>query len=297
MKISEIKGVGKATLVGIAADLKEDKTKGGDPFTSLSLEDKQVRIPVKIWNTNLLQLEKAVGEISGKVIEISGEVREYNGSLSMSVRKDGDGELAIAIRDDIKVSEFIYVSEHEPEIIYKNLVGLQSLFTDEELKSVYLQILADKQKELVVYPFGQIYHKERGGCAEHLFRVINLAYNQVNNTPVINGVRAELNQNVLILSALGSILSAFKLFKVDENGKILEKNEFFSKVGRKILPLSEFCKYTGTSDSENIMKCKHCIACLYDDELTPEIPEAYVLKTVVESELRTYVMFETGLGL
>ena len=82
-KISEIKGVGKATLVGIAADLKEDKTKGGDPFTSLSLEDKQLSIPVKIWNTNLLQLEKAVGEISGKVIEISGEVREYNGSLSL----------------------------------------------------------------------------------------------------------------------------------------------------------------------------------------------------------------------
>ena len=84
MKISEIKGVGKATLVGIAADLKEDKTKGGDPFTSLSLEDKQLSIPVKIWNTNLLQFEKAVGEISGKVIEISGEVREYNGSLYVS---------------------------------------------------------------------------------------------------------------------------------------------------------------------------------------------------------------------
>lgn len=294
MRISELKEERKGvTLVAIIDSLKEEITKTGETFVSAVLQDKSESLPVKFWSTSLQNINSSIGGRSlkgGDIVEIIGDVRNYNERLSVNVSSK-NGDVPIRLRDDLQVDDYLYCSSFPPKKLVATVASISSEFKDEELKSLFISIFEKVKDRLLFYPFGTVYHKEKGGAVNHLFEVISRI--KKIKLPVINGVQIAVDTDILYVAALASILPTFSKFDVDEiTGKILEKKEMNCLLFSKNGALIEFCRFA-PDNNEKLLAIKHCLMVLSDEDISPCIIEAKLLRSIVSEELNTYKDCET----
>ena len=296
MRISEIVGVCKnASIVSLITEMKEETTKTGDTYVSANLADKSESLPVKFWGCSFATLKKSAGQEvePGMIVEVSGDIKEYNGKLSLNLNQK-DGEVAIRIRNDLDVNDFVYSQPLPIDKLIRTIGKYSETMVNATLKELYISIFSSIQEPLHYYPFGVKYHKEKGGAAYHLYNVICRIKEAVKRVPTVMGQTFSYNEELLVTAALASLLSSFKKFHVDPvSGKITEKEEKYCLLCRKNLTLIELCKYTKDDDSDLVLALKHCVMCLYDEELSPATPEARLLTSIISEELNTYLTTET----
>lgn len=186
---------GNQHIVGFVSDIKEGTTSSGESFISLKIYDKEDKIEVKIWQTDLSEM-KAREVDNGAFVVARGTGQTYKGNMQFVVDKT-DKPLIRKVKDgEFNIADYMPTAPIDYEEIKTYLYnGIQQI-KDAELRKFVSDIFDDYGDKLISYPASlNVHHEYLNGLGYHLYRMLASALalksvykNHVNFDYVIAGV-------------------------------------------------------------------------------------------------------------
>jgi 3'-5' exoribonuclease len=168
--INEMRTPGKSVSGTAVIQTSETRTtRDGKPFLSLILADRTGVIPAKRWDPAPADLELSK---KGRVIAFSGQVREYQGALELTLTR-----MEPVPADQVSPADYIPSSERPPEEVIADLdLFLQEHLRRKPLRDLCLTVLDRKRELLLTAPAAKKFHHAiLGGLAEHILSLLRLA--------------------------------------------------------------------------------------------------------------------------
>ncbi len=144
------------------------KTRAGDPYIDLTLQDKTGKISAKVWK-NVEEQKDEFNE--GDAVAVEGRTDTYRNKLQLNVTKIS------CVREEHE--EYGYSSESlvpssklNPEQMWNEAMGLIDSLSDKHLKELLISIYNDNQVRLMNHPGAKfIHHNFRSGLFEHTLSI------------------------------------------------------------------------------------------------------------------------------
>lgn len=169
--------------------LQLHKTIKGDPYYRITLQDKTGVISGKIWkdkfdNCQAEELEK------GKVIEIDGDVQEYNGIRQIIINK-------AEITEDYDISLLLESSDKNIDKMFSSFIEKVNSIHNLDLRNLVLALFEDKSfsNKFKRSPAAEMVHHDFvGGLLEHVIEMMELCepfftyYPEANRDLVLTGI-------------------------------------------------------------------------------------------------------------
>lgn len=290
MKIKELTKNNLGYNVEIEALLEslEDKVaKNNVPYVKGFISDMGKSLEFRIWETNLETLKKNLELIPGKIIKLEGEFQTYQNVNCLSVKDTRNIQILEENPDN-----YIF-SAPEPEKMYKTIFSLVEKFEDEAIKKIAEDYLVTNKEALLVSPFSEKLHSEKGGLIYHIFQVVSQI--RKNVVPRIKGFDLRpLNLELMYTAAILTHASIIALNKVNlVTGVIEESDDKIKKMYDKFADALVIQKLFTSEDynSEVVEKLIHL--CLTATTSTaPVTPEAVLFSSYDKAELNFYSMME-----
>jgi len=170
-------------------EIQQHKTRTGNPYFRLRIQDKTGEIEAKIWhddfpNCNTRGLEK------GSIVKIDADIQEYNGKLQATIKK-------LNKTDDYDISDLVQSTEKDLDKMYAEMLIYIDSVEDKDLKTLLENIFKDETISLRFKrnPAAEkVHHDFVGGLLEHTLEMLNLAevmlkfYPEGNRDLIITGV-------------------------------------------------------------------------------------------------------------
>jgi 3'-5' exoribonuclease len=160
----------------LVKEVKQEKTKKGDPYLNVTVAKKHKMIACKLWNNGFGG--KDVEEIltifsNGAMLHIAGDASEYNGQVQMTI-----SAFRQAAQGEVEISEFI---ESAPESVESMEVEIRT-FIDEIKIPILHQItseLFEENKKYFMFHVAAVkmHHNFRSGLAYHTLSLLRIAKN------------------------------------------------------------------------------------------------------------------------
>jgi 3'-5' exoribonuclease len=170
-------------------EIQKHKTKNGDYYFRLTVQDRTGAVDAKIWKDSFL-LTNADNLSASDVIKADFEASEYNGSLQLTIKRAE--KIAEYNIDDLMKSTTKNLDE-----LYDRVVAILETAKDAEIKGVMLRFIkdpeiADKFKKAIAAE--KVHHDYIGGLMEHYLEMFGLAetlmefYPRANRSIVLAGI-------------------------------------------------------------------------------------------------------------
>jgi 3'-5' exoribonuclease len=158
----------------LVKEVKQEKTKKGDPYLNVTVAKKHKLIACKLWNNGFggRTVEEIVGIFSnGTILHITGDASEYNGQVQMTITSFRPADM-----EEFEMSEFI---ESAPESIDSMEMEIRGFI--EEIKIPILhqitsELFEDNKKLFMQHVAAvKMHHNFRGGLAYHTLSLLRIA--------------------------------------------------------------------------------------------------------------------------
>ncbi len=167
--IKELKNGDKVSTFFKIIKISKKIKKNGEPYLSLTLQDKTGKIEAKIWE----EIEKAEKLLdSGKIYEIEGYVKEFRGNLEIVINKFSTPKPESYNKDD-----FIEEAKFDIDKVFDEMIEFLKQRINNNYLSELVELFSQKYKDKFKNHYGamKIHHSYRGGLLEHTFSIIKLA--------------------------------------------------------------------------------------------------------------------------
>lgn len=162
------------------------KTKNGATYLDIVIADKDGEMSGKWWDCPLAEVFQA-----DTVVKIRGVVEQYNGrdQFRVSQMRPTNSD------DQFDMTDLVPATEVGGEHMFNMIRAKVSAFSDNELKSIVLNIIDKKKAKLIVHPAAfRLHHAMVGGLMYHTMSMVQLAeavskvYPNVNRELLLSGV-------------------------------------------------------------------------------------------------------------
>lgn len=151
------------------SNLKVGDTKNMKKYIALSVGDKTGSIGGVFWDYGNLQPEMQNLFVSGALIDLSGVVQKYNGTMQLNISGVGPAT-------NTDMSEFEKISEFNPSIMYRNFLGYIDCFNNDWFKNLALSISEEYVEMFYVKPAATgMHHAFKHGLLEHTIQMLETA--------------------------------------------------------------------------------------------------------------------------
>lgn len=152
-------------------------TRNDQPYQDLLLRDKSGEVEAKIWSDNLEQMAQ---HKAGDVVHVEFEVRDYKGSIELTVRK-------LSLVEEYDRDDFIPVSESVDEERLKNELAKRI----DSVRDLHLRQLVDAffddegfYESFTNSPAGMyVHHDYRHGLLQHTIEMLTITDSVLNIYP------------------------------------------------------------------------------------------------------------------
>lgn len=271
MKINTLKDSDNVKAVYLVSNVTQGKTKGGDDYLNLVLQDNSGDIDAKKWQATAEEIKSLK---SGDFILVNANVINYRNSLQMKIE-----EFEIVAPDQVNLDDFIKQAPIDIEELKNELVKYIKKIDNENINKIVSLIVKKYGKEISVYPAAsRIHHAYKGGLLHHIISMLHLG-------DALIGLYPGLNKDYLYA---GIILH--DLGKIEElNGVIATE---YTLKGRLVGHISiihsqihEVVTELGLNDSEEAIILEHLVIAHhgkleYGSPVLPLTREAEVLNFI-----------------
>jgi len=175
------------------------RTRAGDDYIDLILQDQTGTIPAKIWE-NVKALDDAFQE--GEAVAVKGSTSVYKGRLQLSIEK--------ITRVDERHAEYGYspelvvpTSEQDPEELWRELQKIIEEMSEGPLRTLVEDIYQRFESTLKTLPAAvYIHHNVRGGFLEH---VLSMARDALHYGAKFDDVNTDLLLAGVLLHDIGKL--------------------------------------------------------------------------------------------
>jgi 3'-5' exoribonuclease len=197
----------------LVKEVKQEKTKKGDPYLNVTVAKKHRMIACKLWNNGFggRNVEDILTVFSnGAMLHLTGDASEYNGQVQMTITS-----FRQAGKDEVDFSEFI---ESAPESVESMENEIQAFI--EEIKIPILhQItseLFEDNKKLFMYHVAAVkmHHNFRSGLAYHTLSLLRIAKNICDQYGEV--VNRSKMYSALTLHDMGKVVEMSKDYSAPE---------------------------------------------------------------------------------
>jgi 3'-5' exoribonuclease len=153
--------------------------KNGADYLDIILADIDSELPAKLWSYN----PELHGEYStNQIVKVRGTQETYRDQPQFRIER-----IRLAGQDDgIDFTQFIAVATDEPEAMYGALISIAEGFEDAGLKSLVLELYAQRKEQLLVFPAAfRLHHAVRSGLLWHTLSVVRLCQGAVELYPFL----------------------------------------------------------------------------------------------------------------
>jgi 3'-5' exoribonuclease len=194
---------------------KERKTaRSGSAYLDLELRDSTGTIRAKLWDCDRFTLDFEVDD----VVQVVGEVEDYQGSPQMRVRK-----ISRCAPEEIDLLDYLPHARRDPEQMYAALMDRLRNMPEGPLRALLLATLEDPEiaRKFKLAPAAMSYHHAYlGGLLEHVLSLVALGDSTCDHYP---SLRRELLLAGLVLHDLGKIdeLTCARGFRYTTRGQLV----------------------------------------------------------------------------
>lgn len=169
MKYIETEKAGLVEGFGLVKSAEKRSAKNGSVYLDMLLGDKDGDVFAKIWDFR--EDITPMPEVNS-IVKFRGTLQQYNGNDQLIISK-----LRPSVpTDNLDMGDFVKSSDVEGEDMYRAIVNMVSAFTDNELRSVVLAMLADNREQMLSFPAAEkLHHAMRGGLLYHTLSIVRLA--------------------------------------------------------------------------------------------------------------------------
>ncbi|MDO5718910.1 MAG: hypothetical protein Q4P34_07990 [Tissierellia bacterium] len=247
MKIKDLK-LGPNYLAGFVSELRECQTARGDSYISFRLSDKEDKIDVKIWQTQIGEIEK-LNIKNGSFVVAKGICQLYKEKKQFTVEKDNKIKLReVNEEDNIDINDYMAIAPIDFEEIRDYLIDAINMIVDSEIREFTMKIFDDYHDELIRFPASiNVHHDYKNGLGYHLYRMVKSAiklkdvYERVNFDYIIAGV---------IIHDIGKI----KCYKITDSGAPEDYTLENSLIGHIPMGLIMIESYELSEEKKNLMR-------------------------------------------
>ncbi|MDR2457968.1 MAG: HD domain-containing protein [Clostridiales Family XIII bacterium] len=262
------------------------KDRNDNDYLSLNLSDKTGDIAAKKWDVfdeDLDILEQ------NSIIKILGNKDSYNGKAQVLIKR----LRGISDKDAIIMSDFLKTAPEPSEELFSFVLKKANEITDEKLKKIVKEFLAENKEQLLYFPAAKSnHHAYFGGLLYHMKRMLSLSekylelYKNINRDLIIAGT---------ILHDIGKLWE----FDADENGIVKAYTPKGNMITHLIIGIMEFEKKAEkyNLDEEYRMLIEHMILSHHGEPefgspVKPAFPEAEILHHIDVSDAKLSAMEE-----
>lgn len=285
--------------IGIMAEPKEGVTKQGKPFVDFTLYSKGYSLPAKVWDMGVEEMMERYHVKAGTPVKVHGtvSVNPLSGEKQLCLR---DGECPAIATLEMEESEVSALSQSTPiseEEMLKALRAVVDKFIPEEtdvLRGISLFSLEYLSK-YSYFPYDSSVHKEKGGFLAHIYNCCHKLIYYVGGP--------NFDKRTVLAALLSYHIGVFVYYNVDNVTGIIKNNNELLEYGS----LDELCSDFLFNWNSNIESCigtcwsliRNFIGCIkaVNNQSEPISLEAAVTKTIVDSELKVYRIYEATKGL
>jgi 3'-5' exoribonuclease len=160
----------------LVKEVKQEKTKKGDPYLNITVAKKHKLVSCKLWNNAFggRTVEELLSIFSnGAILHVTGDASEYNGQVQMTING-----FRFAENGEVDIREFI---ESAPETVESMEAEIRS-FIDEITIPILHQITSELFEENKKYFMQHVaavkmHHNFKSGLAYHTLSLLRIAKN------------------------------------------------------------------------------------------------------------------------
>ena len=279
--VKDIKENIRIEAMFLVKDKNNGITKNGKPYLTLNLSDKTGEVRGQVWDN-----AEKFGQLfsQGDVIAVNAYSILYRGDIQLNINSIQKTESS-----DIVLSDFLPVSELDPEKTFNELISFVESVKNIHLKKLLNSVL-DDSKIVAAFKISpaakKIHHDYLGGLLEHTLNVVRLSdslskyYKNINRDILIAGA---------ILHDIGKIheLSYDKNFNYTDRGRLIGHIVIGVEIiSEKIKSLQGF-----PEDLANIIKhliLSHHGEYVFGSPKRPKTLEAFLLSYSDDIDARMY---------
>lgn len=285
------------TVEGLLESIEEGMDSKGRPFIRAMLTDKTAHLPVKMWQTGIVEFSKLLGSsnLTPLVVQINGKLDNYNDENQMVASK-----VAVSQTD---INNYINAAPIKGEVLYSGIAQKVTEIKDSNLKALATAALALDKNKLIVCPYSSKNHTEKSGLLHHIYlclcKILNYA-----GVPQI--ATEEVDFDTVFTAIICSRLLGLYRYELDEvTGKIISKDEtekalhgelsnviILHDIINNLLNTNKSFEYSG-----KIENVEHCVTALYCSAIKPATIEAVITSEIVFAELTMYSYAESVASL
>lgn len=251
-------------------------TDKGAPYLTISLQDKTGSISSKLWNVTS---EQEAMVVVGKVININGDVIDYNNTLQLRIRTVSE------INEAVNMEDFILKSDiSEEELKNKINDSINSIKND-----IYRNIIKELYKiygdEFYTYPAAsKIHHSFLGGLSYHICSMVALGN-------AICELYPQLNRDLLIAGILAHDIGKMVEFSGPITTEYTLEGKLIGHISIVHGQLMEIAKKLNVENSEEALLIRHMVLSHhgrleYGSPVLPLLQEAEVLYMIDNMDAR-----------
>ncbi len=287
MKINELKDGSRGRFTFLLSSLTKGVTSKGATYLSCVLQDKTGSMDAKYWSPSSEEVKMLK---PGMVLEVDGEVLNYNKQLQMKINA-----VKVIDRSQIDLNDFIKEGDIPRSELKKKITGIIDSFENQTLKTLILKVMEHYELDFYNYPAAaKIHHDFVGGLATHVWGMIRLSLAICECYPSLN---KELLITGVILHDIGKCveLSGPVITEYTVEGRLLGHISIMQAI------VAEIAHENGL-EGEEIMLVRHMILSHhgeyeYGSPVLPMIPEAEILHYIDNIDARMNVITKAYEGV
>lgn len=248
--------------------VEERTTKTNKPYFTLKVSDRTGTITANDWEHKYIN-----GDEAGSVIEIDGNVVEFNGELQITISK--------CVLTDLPCEPFCPASKYSQESMFNNLVVILNEVEDTWCKRLIAYFIENNQFRETFCKHSaarSIHHDYVHGLLEHTLYVTKLS-------ATIGSIYKNLNKDLLITAAfLHDVGKTYELSSFPTNDYTTYGN-LIGHVAGSALMVNKACDTIEGFPEDTRLKIIHCILAHHGklewgSPKLPALPEAFVISTM-----------------
>ena len=188
-------------------EVKTGKT--NKQYVDVHLEDKTGHINAKIWNVEGIKINEYQDTVA---VKVKGKVKEYNGSLQLSIEKIRP----IEEKDEIDLEELTPSAPFGSDEMYSVIEEYIEKINNDDFKKIVKHIIEQYKEKLLYYPAAKSnHHSIRSGLLFHIMRMLQAG-------EALAGVYGNINTDLLYTGVILHDIAKIEEMNANELGMVSE---------------------------------------------------------------------------
>lgn len=243
------------------------KTRNGDPYYRISLQDKTGHIHGKLWKDSFSYCDTKV--IVGDVVTVTGTVTSYNNELQLTIT-------AMQKTEDYSISDLVKMTGKDVSSMWQELLDIANSLEDKSIVEFLTKLLSD-EKVANAYKNAsaaeKVHHDYVGGLLEHVLEIIKIADSLITIYPMAN-------RSIVVAGSILHDIGKLEEFAIKDTTIIRTKQGYL--LGHIIIGLKMIQSYYPKSLSADVRTAIEHIIISHHEE--PEYG-ALVRPSTIEAEI------------